>query len=287
MPLNVCFLHSDKARERILANAFLEGVAQHGDHVELRLRSENVEPIPGADIVCMVGVKSKKYFQTYAREGANVMMIDKGYSRHSKSGAVRSWEYWRVAVNAHHPTRYLMDTPRPFDRWDRLGLKFEPWRERGKHIVFAGSSAKYHDFYGLRHPTMYAQKIMKRMRELTEKRKIIYRPKPSWKDAEPIEGAEYSKGGDIFSVLDGAWALVTHGSNACFEAALMGVPSVVLGDAVAKPISSITEEDIANPRLCSDEERAQWFANLAYCQWTMREMVSGEAWQYIRPLMYA
>jgi hypothetical protein len=286
MPLTVCFLHSDKARERVLADAFLRGASTHGDHVELRPLTPDTETIKGVDIVCMVGVKSKRFFDAYAREGATVVMLDKGYARHGVSGAPRSWEYWRVAVNAHHPTRYLMDVKRPSDRWDRLGLEFAPWRERGKHILLAGSSEKYHDFYGLRHPTVYAQKIVKRMRAVSE-RKIVYRPKPSWRGAEPIAGTTWDDSRDAMQALQGAWALVTHGSNACFEANLLGIPSVILGDAVAKPLSSNTEEDVVEPRLASEEDRAQWFANLAYCQWTMREMASGEAWQHIRPLIYA
>lgn len=283
--MHVVFLSSDKARERILSEAFVAGVKAHGDTYEVhRLQPEPVT-YEQADAVCMVGVKSKELFRGHVRAGVHVVMLDKGYSRHAVSGAVRAWEYWRVAVDAHHPTHYLDRIARPSDRFERLKLDVKPWRKKGEHVVFAGSSAKYHSFYDLPDPTRYAYKMLRRLSGQTSRR-LVYRPKPSWKDAEPIAGSDYSEGGSIADVLEGAHALVTHGSNACFEAVISGVPCIITGDAVAKNISSHDCEDIENLRLATDEERMQWLSNLSYCQWTMREMLSGEAWQYIRPEIY-
>jgi hypothetical protein len=282
--VRVCFFHSDKPRERILASAFAEGVSRK-DYIELRRLTGEVQVVD-CDVAVMVGVKSRELFQAYWRAGVHTVYLDKGYTRHATTGGPRAWEYWRVAVDAHHPTHYLGRVNFPDDRLKRLGLTIQPWRESGRHIVVAGSSQKYHDFYGLCNPTEYAAKIVKRLRKQSG-RKIIYRPKPSWKDAVPVEGAKFSIGGTIADVLQDAHALVTHGSNAVFEAVLCGVPCIVLGDAVAKPISSTQIEEIENPRLASDEERWQWLANLAYCQWTLPEFASGEAWSHIRPLIYA
>lgn len=282
--MRVCFLHSSKPRERILAEAFLQGLRGCGDHGWM----QELQPEPDlvdADVVCMVGVKSKRLFEMHARAGTHIVLLDKGYSRHSTSGAVRAWEFWRVAVDAHQPTHYLQRMQSPRDRWARLGLSWAPWRSEGKHIVFAGSSAKFHEFVGLSDPTTYARKVFKRLRQFTD-RPIVYRPKPSWKDAEPIPGTEYSEGGSISDVLRFAHALVTHGSNACFEANLAGVPTIVLGDAVAKPISSTDLAEIESPRRASEPERSQWFSDLAYAQFSLPEFCSGLAWQHIRPRIF-
>ena len=285
MPLRVCFFHSSKPRERVLANAFLEGVSEYGDYVELRELQPEVEVATGCDVAAMVGVKSRELYQANWRAGIHTLYFDKGYTRHSTSGGVRSWEYWRVAVDAHHPTHHLPKLPTATDRLDQLELQLKPWRKEGKHIVFAGSSQKYHDFYGLQDPTTYARKIVKRLHGLTE-REVVYRPKPSWKEAVEINGTVFSRGGSITDVLQDAWVLVTHGSNACFEAVLYGIPCIILGDAVARPISSTALEEIENPRLATDEERRLWLAQLAYSQWTLPELASGDAWKHIRPLIY-
>lgn len=285
MSLSVCFWHSDKPRERVLADAFLRGVSAHGDFPMLRRLEPEPQVQTDADVAIMVGVKSKRLYDMHAREGVHLIMLDKGYIRRATSGALRAWEYWRAAVDAHHPTRYLERENYPFDRLERLEVKFRPWRWRGEHVLFAGSSAKYHDFYSLPDPTSYARKQIRRLSKLTT-RPLVYRPKPSWKEAEPVEGATFQQGGSIVEALDNAWALVTHGSNAVWEAVLYGVPTIVLGDAVSKPISSLALEDIENPRLALLDERMQWAANLAYQQWTLPEMASGEAWATIRKYIY-
>lgn len=210
--------------------------------------------------------------------------------RFRKGGPVKAWEYWRVAVDGHHPTRTLMATPRASDRMraqmQRAELSLEPWRKAGEHIVIAGSSAKYHAFYGLPEPTEYAEELVRQLQRITG-RPIVYRPKPSWRGAVPIGGARYSPRDEgIEDVLSGAHVLVTHGSNACFEAVISGVPCIVLGDAVAKPISSQNLREIEMPYLATDEERDQWLANLGWCQWTLREFADGDAWAAIRPQIY-
>jgi len=75
--------------------------------------------------------------------------------------------------------------------------------------------------------------------------------------------------------------LVTHGSNACFDAVCLGIPCIILGDAVAKNMSSTTLDEIESPRLASEAERHQWLSDLAYWQWTEAEHASGEAWDFL------
>lgn len=282
--MKVTFWHSDKPRERILADAFRDGVRAHGDEIELRALQPTVE-VANCDVAVMVGVKSRELFRAHWQAGAHTIMIDKGYIRHSAKGPVKIWEYWRCAVDAHHPTATLMKTARPFDRLEQLHIPLKPWRKTGSHIVMAGSSAKYHEFYGMKEPTNYAIKLTRHLKSITG-RTIVYRPKPSWHEAVPVEGTVFSQGGQIEDVLKDAWALVTHGSNACWEAVVQGIPCIVLGDAVAKPISSQAVEEIENPLMVTPSVRAQWMANLAYCQWTQQEFASGEAWAILRPQIY-
>lgn len=307
--MRIAFWHSDKPRERLLADAFAQGARAHGDVVEFH----PLEPEPrvvDCDVACMVGVKSRELFRAHFNAGSHVLYFDKGYTRHAARSPVKLWEYWRVALDAHQPTDRLQRmTLTNGDRWDRLGLVMQPWRRANDtvdtttlsdlevvrravagsapgHIVLAGSSQKYHDFYGLKDPTSWARKVVAALRAET-RREIVYRPKPSWKDAVPIEGTRFSSGEEsIEEVLAGAWAVVTHGSNACFEAVLAGVPVVVLGDAVAKPISSTAISEIESPRLAPYIDRLQWAARLAYWQWTMPEFASGEAWRFLRPQVF-
>jgi len=285
--MRICFWHADKPRERVLAEAFVEGVVADGrDTAYMRPLIEDKEEVAqDADVACMVGVKSKKLFAAHWRAGFHTVYFDKGYTRHSVAGGVRGWEYWRMSVNQHHPTHYLHLLQHKRDRADALDLKLKPWRTKGKNIVIAGSSAKYHAFYDLPEPTQWAEKVIKKLSRHTD-RKIVYRPKPSWKEAVEIEGSEFNEGGSITDVLEGAHCLVTHGSNAVFEALLNGIPTLVLGDAVTRDISSKQVEEIESLYLATEEERQQLLNNLAYCQFTLTEIADGTAWRYSRPHIY-
>lgn len=275
--MRVLFAASDKDREQRLARAFAQGLETHGDSAVI-CHNGALPSLAEFDAVAMVGVKSKAIFEATRRAGRLPIMLDKGYVRNRRAGG-RTWEYWRLSVGAHHPTRTtLMATDYPADRFEALELPVRKWRRRGSKVVIAGSSAKYHDFHGLPDPSAYAAGLIEQLHMVTTL-PIVYRPKPSWRDARPIPGARYSSPPEsLAACLEGAFALVTHGSNACFEAALWGVPSIVLGDAVAAPISST---DLAGLRKPKRETRDQWLANLAYHQWTEDEFASGEAWATI------
>lgn len=289
--MKVCFVWAEKTgtpsdREYGLADDFLAGVLRHGDEVEKVTKGSANKIGTDADAVCMVGVKSLKLFREMRREGKHVIYFDKGYFRHRAVGS-RVWEYWRVAVNDHHPTDYIAKAKHGPLRWQQLAkhrhVVLAPWRSQGDTVIFAGSSEKYHAFCGLPGPTEYAEGVIEQLKKLTTK-KIIYRPKPTWDEATPIKGTEFSRREtSIEQVMPASWCLVTNGSNASFDALIAGVPSIVLGNAITKPLFSHDLKDIANPKIPSDEQRDQWLANLAWCMFTGEEMREGLAWDAIRP----
>lgn len=284
--MRIAFLHNEQPREHLLADAFLRGAARHGHQTMAVPLAEVPEP-GGFDVVGMVGVKSREFFRAQQRAGTIVIYFDKGYSRQRSPNGNRTWEYWRCAINAHQPTARLLTRDYPADRLAGLELELMPWRAQGEHIVIAGSSQKYHDFHSLRDPTAYASRLVKWLRAHTD-RPIVYRPKPSWTDAVPIAGTRFSgRHEKLGTLLKGAWALVTHGSNACFEAVLWGVPSLILGNAVARPLSSTEIAEIEAPRLASDEERQHWLRGLSYWQWTAAEYASGEAFAFLMDELHA
>lgn len=277
--MKIIFWASDKDREQDLAHAFCLGAREHG-HEAITMPLGAVPNPQPCDLACMVGVKSKRLWEAYADQqpGAHRLMLDKGYSRHR--GSKRTWEYWRVSLDAQHPTETtLMRNAMPHDRFERLEIELSPWRSIGANVIIAGSSAKYHEFHNLPDPTTWAASVIKSLRKRNS-RPIIYRPKPSWRDAVPIKGSIFSPPADqLGQLLSDAHVLITHGSNACFDAIVLGVPVIVLGNAVARPVSSISLDDIMAPKRALD--RVQWMANLAYHQFTEAEFENGLAWATI------
>lgn len=298
MGMRVTFWHSDKPRERLLANAWKDGVQALGKGDTVELRALQPDPVAAdCDVAVMFGVKSRELFRAHWNAGAHVVYVDKGYARHKAQDPTGLWEYWRVAVDAHQPTERLYDRECPPDRWNRLGLTMKPWRTHAAsghwaqpwRFLIAGSSQKYHDFYGLSDPTQWAFKVVRALHEMQPGCEVIYRPKPSWREAVPVPGSTWG-GGDreqLETVLERVDCLVTHGSNAVFDAMLAGVPQIVLGDAVTRQLSTTVLDAVEVwPRRASQAERDRWAHNLAYFQWTLAEISMGECWRWLRPMIY-
>jgi hypothetical protein len=275
--LKVCFFRGGNEREWAVCDAFLQGVLEHGDEAQVRA---TLSPYMDHDVAVVFGVKQKDIFWAHKNAGVPVVMLDKGYA----TGADR-WSYIRCSVNSHHPVAHVTNAKHKADRFQRWRVEPKPWRKSGEHVLIAGSSEKYHRFYGIDpDPNRWAGEVSQVIANYAPDRAIIYRPKPSWKGAEDINGATRgSHKRSISADLEKCHVMVTHGSNACVDAILAGVPCVVLGDGVAGPVSSAMIRDVEKPLMVTHQEKMQWLYNLAYCQWTLAEYSEGLAWEHIKP----
>lgn len=281
-------------RETDLAKAIQTGAKRHGDTIEICEVTDSGPPeVRPCDLVLKCGVKSRDWFRAYNAAGIPYTYFDKGYIR---SRANAGWlDYWRVSVNGHQPLRYVETAKHDRKRSDEMGLELKPWKLKREHAVVVDGSSGKHCYFNSDQKfkskaeidelaNKIAADLVARVRSVTE-RPIIYRPKPSWKGAKPIPGTEYSHRREgILPTLDRAHALVTYGSNACFDAACHGVPSIVLGHGIAAPISSRILDEIENPKLAPEDERRQWLNNVAWTQFGLKEFASGEGWKTIRAM---
>lgn len=274
----VFYVSVTKSREAPLRQAWERGVTNTGDEILIRRNDET--PIAGDDVVAiMVGLKSLTLRDACRAVGNRVITFDKGYDR--------KHDWWRSSIDEHQPTHYLDKLDRTPARMKAAGWEFKPWRgtdktgaivsDPSRHIIIAGGGRKYYDAHDLPDPVDYIGGIVAHIRAAGCTRKIIYRPKPSMADVMPVADTVLSRHKSIYEVLENAHALVTFGSNACFEALLAGIPSIVLGDAIARSISSHSVDDIEHPKMVGDEERRRLLTSLAYCQFRESEIVSGFA----------
>jgi hypothetical protein len=72
---------------------------------------------------------------------------------------------------------------------------------------------------------------------------------------------------------------VTFNSNSGVEALIDGVPAFCAD--VGSMIYKIGNRSLISIDVPNRPEREQWLADLAYCQWTLPEMESGEAWAHL------
>ncbi len=283
--MKVIFLHSKRDDERLLANTFVRGVRARGDEaVALPKLMDWQQTPPDADVIALIGVKGKPYWDAAQRAGLRTVMLDRGYFRTN--------DYVRVSVDHHNPAAYVATARHNSVRWDDLSLKLAPWCSPGRNVLLAGSSEKYHLWYDLLHPAIYAQGIADDLARRGAR--VTYRPKVGWRGKGPVRGADYHVRGNqgaglrnfgILDALKNAHCFVTHGSNSCVEALVMGVPAVILGDGVTRGVSSTNVADWSEPRRASAGERLQALANLAWCQFSLAEFRCGVAWRHLRAVL--
>lgn len=283
----IAFFFTEKQKSRAWADVLYHAAKIHGDVVVTFPKTqlgdgEILKDFDGAAILGMarLGTTIKEACRKYNK---HLLYFDKGYTKGI---------YWRASVDNWQPLEYFQLYKRPSDRFAAWrGWSLREWRKTSTHghILLAGACQNYTDFMGLGNVTEYNKGVVAKIREHTD-RKIIYRPNPSWatKHADefsPIEGTETSLPPQTFDhVLANCHTVVTHGTSAAVTALAAGIPNMVLGPGIVRPLA-LTEHDwhrLEEPYQPGEKARRQFFNDLAYQQFTHDEFMKGYAWSEIR-----
>ena len=185
--------------------------------------------------------------------------MDHGYFKQSertfqnnKTSVVTLDGYFRIVFN-----NFIHDGSgnNSYDRLNKLNLKFEEKKKNGEYIILSEPSDAMKNFYNVNS-------------WVDETTKLI----TNFSDRELIIHNKFSKK-PLDHLLKNAWAFVSLQSTAGFKAMIQGVPAYFT-DSSLKNISNIEEIE-------KNEINYSIFNNLAYSQWTLEEIKSGEAWQYL------
>lgn len=221
--------------------------------------------------------KSPQIMEDYIAAGRRVVFVDLGYWGRREGGRFEGFH--KVAIDGRHPSDDQMSRAMPHDRLERFKLRIRPWAENGEHILVAGMSDRISHTLGYE-PGQWETETIQKIRRHTD-RPIIYRPKPSWRTAFPIRGSEFRPAGTqtLEDALGKCWAVVTRHSNVAVDAIVRGVP-VFAWDGAPAAMASQDLSQIENPYRPGG--RKQWLANVAYCQWRVKEMSNGAMWRHLK-----
>ncbi len=211
------------------------------------------------------------------REGRNLYYGDNGYFLAGKSED----SYFRITKNALQIDGSGKPPEGSFERAARLGVKLQPWRTAGSHIVVCPPGHLFGATFGFS-ADAWIENTVSALKKYTD-RPLRMRLKVSWNDAKPVDIIRGRTGKPKTSVttplsadLKDAWALVTHSSNAAVEAVVAGIPVFCTTPSAASAMGSSDLSTIESPR--TDGDRESWLAVLAANQWRLCEMRSGQAW---------
>lgn len=302
--MKAIFFRNDRPREILISRALSEGLKIFGDELEIRSVNDYGEgkkyegPADDVDVMLCYGVKSSELVKDHIAVKAPYIYIDKGYFRHKDPLNPAMELYSRMSVNEFQPLSYFQEKKNPSDRFDRLGMSIKRKRfdHRNNVIVFCSSSQKFYEYHGIGNLEDHDRKVIRRLRKTMSAlkdrdlfRNIVYRPKPSYvkrhlKDSTDALGATWFSGPTdrLSRWLSKTHVVVTFASNSALEAILEGVPVYAYGPTIARPMCETEIENINDPFFPSDKNRYQWAYDMAYHQWTLEEMKSGEAWENLR-----
>ncbi len=189
----------------------------------------------------------------------NFFYMDHGYFNQSKrqftnsrTNVVNMDGYFRIVLNnfIHNG-----EGDYPNDRLKKLNLNIVEQKKLGNYII-------------LSEPSEVMKKIYNQANWVSDTKKIL----KTYSDRELVVHNKFSTE-KLDDLLKTAWAFVSLQSTAGFKAMVSGVPAYFT-DQSLKNIAKI--EDIENPKI-----DYKIFNNLAYGQWTLDEISSGEAWESI------
>ncbi|MDC3156810.1 hypothetical protein OA855_03320 [Pelagibacteraceae bacterium] len=189
----------------------------------------------------------------------NYYYMDHGYFNQSKrlfennrTNVINLHGYFRIVHNnfVHNGKGNF-----PSDRFKKLDLKIFDQKKTGEYIIISEPSEAMKQVYNV---PKWTDETIKLVKKYTD-RKLVLHNKFS---KEPLN-----------HLLKKAWAFVSLQSTAGFTSMLNGVPSFFT-DSSLNYIGKI--QDIENPVI-----NYNIFNNLAYGQWTLKEIETGMAWDYI------
>ncbi|MDA9748679.1 hypothetical protein N9U75_00845 [Pelagibacteraceae bacterium] len=193
------------------------------------------------------------------RNVKNFYYMDHGYFKQSDRSfdknrtVIKSLNgYFRVVYNDywHNGQGSKSD-----DRLKKLNLNFKNINKFGEYIILSEPTEDAIKYYKLDN---WIKETMREIQKYTD-RKIILHNRGS---KIPLQ-----------ELLKNAWAFVSDHSSAAFKAMENGVPAYFTNNTLKKI------GDIKN--IENHEIQYSIFNNLAYEQWTISEIQSGECWQYL------
>lgn len=144
--------------------------------------------------------------------------------------------------------------------WETMPSDGFPWKKGGRHIVIAAPTRTYARFHKTE---SWIADTIDALARVTD-RQLVIRDKESKRSLQ--------------SDLDGAHALVTHGSIAAVESVILGCPVFVHPDSAAALVGRTDLKMIDKPVY---PDRQPWLNALAYSQYSESELIDGTLWKLL------
>jgi len=223
------------------------------------------------------GVTDKSEMDECERMGKDFYYIDTGYFGNFPSpGNHNGKKIWHRVVKNKMQHDIIEEAPP--DRWNNLlkqdpNLAWKGWKEYKKEILFVPPNPKACKAFNIN----YEQWMEDTKAEI---QKHIDLPITT-----RIKGSRSDRNhsNTIYDALDkGVYAVVTFNSIAALEAILYGIPAFVSVPCAASPLALNDLSKLNEPFYPTEELIRKQCHNIAYGQFTVKELKNGTAWKILK-----
>lgn len=217
-----------------------------------------------SDVLPLVGCSPELtgLIDQWRRQGRQWCYWDRGYMRRVFATWLPKGDdggYYRFHLNSFQLKKLIDGCGE--DRLKSLKIEAQPWKKGGGHIVIAAGSRTYARF---QKAESWIADTIDALARVTD-RQLVIRDKESKRSLQ--------------SDLEGAHALVSHGSIAAVESVILGCPVFVHESSAAALVGRTNLKDIESPIY---PDRQEWMKSMACSQFNEKELVDGTLWRYLR-----
>ena len=247
-----------------------------------------------SDIAIIFGIYKKKgkthedrrrIIETQLSMGKRIIIMERGY--------INRCDYHSVGWNGLNGNADFCNKNMPNDRLSALNVGLMPWRRSGEHILLCGQvpwdSQLQHLSPNRKKGRGYIDWCISTIKSIRSYsgRKIIFRMHPDIANTHlemfsfihDFKNIEFSTNENIADDFENCHAMVCYNSNSAVDAAIMGIPIFTSDESsVAWEVSNRRIKRIENPLT---RPREQWLQNLAYAQWSLKEISQGYPWLHL------
>lgn len=167
-------------------------------------------------------------------------------------------------------------------RWKQWNVQLQPWRTEGNHILVCAQRGVRPGDPLITHGADWPDKVVADIRKLTD-RPIWFRPhpgnnRPCLPQRHKVERIINPHVETLSQNLENAWCTVVYTSTSATDSIVAGVPVCYDGPSIMCQELAGKVKDVVSPVI---KDREKVMAKLAWGQWNLEELRSGEAFRHV------
>lgn len=207
--------------------------------------------------------RMKTAIEVARKAGATHILTENGYAGKDSKGI----QHYALAFNGHCGSgQWRVGGP---ERWERLGMHILPRRMSGNHILVCDQRGLGSDY--MKSPAGFGEQMFRDLKKAQDRDVIVRRHPGRHQPQFTLE-----------QQMDDAWAVVVWSSNVATTALLAGYPVFYCAPhIITEGACEAGVKNISNPVREGYDLRLQTFQRLAWAQWTVAEIASGAAFDWL------